>query len=58
MISSREVEVVIIATVQLPHQTSVPEANRTLSNIMPNVLREIGYVPKLTIDIRELEEDV
>jgi hypothetical protein len=57
VISSREVRITIVATLQLPHETSVPEAVQQLSDILPNTLRELGFVPKLTIDIRELSED-
>lgn len=57
MISSREVRITIVATIQLPHTTAIPDAMHNLTEIMPNTLRELGFVPKLTIDIHELSED-
>lgn len=57
MISTREVKIVIVATVQLPTDTEVPEASARLMEIMPNTLRELGYVPRLSVDCWETEDD-
>jgi hypothetical protein len=53
MISSREVKITLVATIQLPHETSVPQALQQLGDILPNTLRELGFVPKILLDIEE-----
>ena len=53
MIETREVQVVIVATVQVPCESPLPDAQAVLTDRVGRGLRDIGYVPKFTVQLEE-----
>jgi len=53
VIETRDVKVVITATIQVPCETALPTVHMTLAQGLPNVFRDVGYVPRILIEVEQ-----